>query len=235
MNDISKLAKAPNRICILMDGGVVHSVLTDPGATALDAYVLDYDTEGADEDTLTTVRNRVSGKSREVYVGTVETTDHADIDLSDVFKGNPEARVFEPGDSAVDNGIGLQAATTALCVAEEIAEAHLVREKHPHCQALVDHVNAVRKPIGSVELRSRQVAFAENLENAWTTFSEDEREDILEHIGCFDFEWVPAMMYGLLEECEPMGLSIFDADTRDIVRLTRAILAESAPAASPAM
>lgn len=125
--------------------------------------------------------------------------------------------------------------TTALCVAEEIAEAHLAKERNPRCQALVSHVDATREPIGICELRSKQVMFAEQLEKAWDSLTEDEQLAAQDSIGAFDLEWVPAMMYDLLEECDAKEVSIFDAQAADIVRLTRDRLPEPTPEASPAI
>ncbi len=67
-----------NRIAIIMDGGIIQNILADE---EVDITIVDYDTEDAEEEDLTAVR-QTDGTSVEAYLG----YPNADI--------NEEARKF---------------------------------------------------------------------------------------------------------------------------------------------
>lgn len=126
-------------------------------------------------------------------------------------------------------------ATTAVALAEEIAEAQMVSDPLPYSARLAAQADVLRERVGLCEARSRIVALAEHIETAWISLTKDEQLAIDEHIGAFDLEYIPAMLADLMEEQAVNEGSIFDADAADIVRLTRARLPEPKPATTPAI
>ena len=224
------MSRAPTRICLLMEGGVVHAALTEPGATDLDVYVLDYDTECTDPSDLKTVRNRVSGKVREAYVGMVDTIDQTDIDLNDVFpeESITAARAREPL-SERSCRVGL----FALMVSDEGAKAS---HSDPNEMSPLElHCYNFREEVGSFMYRHQLYLFANQLEAAWWGFSDEEREDIFHQIGSVDFEWVPKVMESLYEERAAQGHTLFSADINDILRTTNSLMESSANTPAPGM
>jgi len=77
-----------NRIAIIMEGGLIQNILSDE---EVDITIVDYDTEGAEEEDLTEVR-KYDGTSVEAFIG------YPIADLSD------EARKFLEGLDRLNKG-----------------------------------------------------------------------------------------------------------------------------------
>jgi hypothetical protein len=88
-------------------------------------------------------------------------------------------------------------ATTAICISEAIMEAEVAFEEGKE-DALGKRVSYVRGEIGSWELRQNMVNLANSIELAASELNEPEDvdlyEDIMERIGCWDFEFIPALV-----------------------------------------
>lgn len=224
------MSQAPRRICLLIRGGVVHAALTEPGATDLDVYLLDFDTEGTDESDLTTVHNRITGKAMEAYVGTVDLLDETDIDLNDVFP-EESADVVRANEPLSERSTRVGA--FALMVADEIA---LEANADPgEMSPLALHCHNFRETVGSFLYRHHLYLFANQLEAAWWSFSDEDKEDIFHQIGSVDFEWVPKVMAVLHEECAVNGQTLFAADINDVIRATNTLMAQADHTPAPGM
>lgn len=224
------MSQAPRRICLLVRGGVVHAALTEPGATDLDVYVLDFDTEGTDESDLTTVHNRITGKAMEAYVGTVDLLDETDIDLNDVFP-EESADVVRANEPLSERST--RVGEFALMVADEIAKAS--HSDPSEMTPLALHCYRFREEVGSFQYRDHLYLFANQLEAAWWSFTEDDKDDIFHEIGSVDFEWVPKVMEALYEEYAAKGLAVFSADANDILRATKTLMAQADHTPAPGM
>ena len=71
-----------NRVVVTVEGGVVQSVVADR-PDELDIVVLDYDTQGADEDGIEYI-TQPDGSKSDVVVIPIET-EHPHISLDEVF------------------------------------------------------------------------------------------------------------------------------------------------------
>jgi hypothetical protein len=71
-----------NRVVVTVEGGVVQSVVADR-PDELDVVVLDYDTQGADEDGIEYITQPDGSKSDAVVIPIV--TEHPRISLDEVF------------------------------------------------------------------------------------------------------------------------------------------------------
>lgn len=74
---------ATSRLAVIVEGGLVNTVVTPPGEAAVHVLVVDYDTEDAEPDDLTTVR-QADGKTASAYVHTL-LSEPASIDLDALF------------------------------------------------------------------------------------------------------------------------------------------------------
>ena len=78
----------------------------------------------------------------------------------------------------------------------------------------------------SLNMQAAIYQFAWEIEKAWERL---DNEEVLEHIGTFDWEWIPFVMYQLHEKRKPSVHSkfhIFDARSEDILEVTRNRLEE---------